>query len=528
VTGGARMRRSLVILALLGAVVAVPFLLRPQRPAAGHFDETLVIVTPHNEAIRHEFEQGFRSWYRARTGREVFLDWRVLGGGGDITRYLQGEFIGSFRSLWTGRMGRPWSAAVQSGFLDGRLPGGAPADVREAREAFLKSDAGCGLDLFFGGGTYEFERQALAGCIVDSGIRSEHPEWFVPGAIPAAQGGDVYRDPEGRWIGCVLSCYGILVNNDCLKRLGIGHPPESWAGLGDPRLAGQVALADPTRSGSVAEAFESIVQQQIRLDGSDVRGGWVNGLRLIQAMGANARYFTDTSQKVPIDVADGDCAAGLCIDFYGRQQEEAIRRRGDPGRLGFVSPAGGSAYSVDPIAMLRGAPHPRLAEAFIEYVLSMEGQKLWNFRVGAPGGPGEYALRRLPVRRDFYGHGEWDPLRSDPGVDPYREGADFTYRPEWTGRLFRELAFISRVMAEDAHPELVRAWSAIRVAREPARGRALAVLQDMSAVTYDRADGPVRRALESKDPSEEVRMARDLAASFRRQYGRAEAIAGGR
>jgi ABC-type Fe3+ transport system substrate-binding protein len=522
------MRRSVAIAALLAAVIAVPFLLRPGQPAGGRFDETVVIVTPHNEAIRHEFEQGFRNWYRVRTGREVFVDWRVLGGGGDITRYLQGGYVGSFRALWTGRMGRPWSAAVQSGFLNGRLPADAPAEVRDARTAFLGSDAGCGLDLFFGGGTYEFERQALAGCIVDSGIRSEHPDWFGPGAIPSTQGGDVYRDAGGRWIGCVLSCYGILYNNDCLRRLGLAHPPETWADLGDPRLAGQVALADPTRSGSVAEAFESIVQQQIRLAGSDVRVGWVNGLRLIQAMGANARYFADTSQKVPIDVANGDCAAGLCIDFYGRQQEEAIRRRGDPGRLGFVSPEGGSAYSVDPIAMLRGAPHPGIAEAFIEYVLSMDGQKLWSFRVGAPGGPGEYALRRLPVRRDFYLHAEWDRLRSDPGVDPYRAGAEFTYHPEWTGGVFRELAFISRAMAEDSHPELVRAWRAILAAREPARSRALAVMRDVSAADFDQADGPIRRALESKDPSDEVRMARDLASTFRRQYARAEAIAGGR
>jgi len=88
------------------------------------------------------------------------------------------------------------------------------------------------------------------------------------------------------------------------------------------------------------------------------------GLRLLQEIGANARYFTDASQKPPIDVADGDCAAGMCIDFYGNQQQEALRRRGDWGRVGFVSPPGGTAYSVDPVAILRGARNRAAAEAF--------------------------------------------------------------------------------------------------------------------------------------------------------------------
>ena len=36
-----------------------------------------------------------------------------------------------------------------------------------------------------------------------------------------------------------------------------------------------------------------------------VREGWIAGLRLMQLIGANSRYFTDTSQKPPIDVAAG-------------------------------------------------------------------------------------------------------------------------------------------------------------------------------------------------------------------------------
>jgi hypothetical protein len=38
--------------------------------------------------------------------------------------------------------------------------------------------------------------------------------------------------------------------------------------------------------------------------------------------------------------------------------------------------------------MFRGAPNPELATRFIEFVLSMEGQRLWAFKTGASDGLG--------------------------------------------------------------------------------------------------------------------------------------------
>ena len=517
------MKRFLIILCL-AATLAVPFLLRPRQQAPGGADDTVVIVTPHNEEIRHEFGIGFARWYRPRTGRTVAVDWRMPGGTSEITRFLGGQYAASFRNLWVGRLGRTWSAEVESGFQDGDLQAGAPATVREARAAFLGSDCGSGIDVFFGGDTYSFGREALAGRIVPSGVEGRHPDWFAPSAIPAAWGGEIFRDPAGRWQGSVVSAYGIIFYRDRLGGLGITRPPAAWADLADPRLRGEVALCDPTKSSSIATAFENVVQQRMAVDGS-VRDGWLDGLRLIQRIGANARYFTDSSQKPPIDVADGNCAAGMCIDFYGREQLEAVARRGNPERLGFVSPPGGTAYSVDPIALLRGARNAAAGAAFIEYVLSPEGQKLWNFRPGTPGGPRDYALRRLPVRRDFYSEAAWKPFRSDPEADPYAAGGNFVYHPEWTAGLFRELAFVIRVMCQDTHGELAAAWRAAIAAPEPARSRSLAVLQDLSLVDYDRCRTEITAALESRDPVRELALARELGDRFRAQYGLAERLA---
>jgi iron(III) transport system substrate-binding protein len=535
------LKRGIIILALV-ATVALPFILRPHRASAAQADDTLVLISPHNEAIRHEFTVGFQDWYQSKTGRTVFLDWRNVGGTSDITRYLTGEYVASFRNLWK-REGKAWSAEVQSAIQNGRLTAEAPAVAKEARAEFLASGASCGIDVFFGGGPYDFDGEARAGNLVDSGIRRLHPDWFTPEKLPQTFGGEEYIDPRDLWFGTVLSSYGILYNLDSLKRLGIDHPPGQWADLTDPRFVGQLGLCDPTKSGSIAAAFENEVQQMISnrfkvlaATGGDakagapaqIRAGWADAMRLIQLEGANARYFTDTSQKPPIDVADGNCAAGMCIDFYGREQQEAVRRRNPgPDRIAYVSPPGGAAYSVDPIALLRGAPHPGVAVAFIEFTLSLDGQKLWNFRTGTPGGPREFALRRLPVRRDFYSRADWAGYRSDPDVNPYSQQELLVHHDEWTASLFSQLIFIVRVMTEDTHPELVRAWRAIIAAPPPTGARALEVLQDVSAVDYDQAVGRITKATRSKNLVDEVSLARDLGATFRANYLRAERIAKG-
>jgi len=523
--------RGLLLVAIV-AVLAVPFAMR-QSSAIAQNDDVVVILSPHNEAIRHEIGRGFVRWYRERTGRSIRVDWRIVGGTADISRFLESAYSNAFEREWSVRGHRAWSGAVQTRFQSANADNDSDEAVRTARAAFLHSHVSSGVDLFFGGDTYQYSKEAAAGRLVDAGLLTLHPDWFTDGVIPREFGGEPFWDAQGRWYGVVVSGYGILSNRDALARQHIATAPKQWADLTDFAFAGAVGLADPTKSGSVCEAFENMIQQQInRRVGSvpveaAVRDGWLAGLRLIQVMGANARYFTDSSQKPPIDVASGDCAAGLCIDFYGRQQQEATSRRGDSNRLEFHVPAGGTAMSADPVGLLRGAPHRTAAVAFMEYVLSLDGQKIWGLRPGSPGGPEIYALRRIPIRRDFYQHSEWTRFRSDPDDNPYSEATRLVYQPEWTGDLFREIGVITRVMCQDTHAELVNAWRAIHEAPEPRRTSALAALQALDVVTYERAKTDIHRRLSSRDGVEQVRLASELGNYFRKQYAEAERIARG-
>jgi len=531
--------RILAVLVALAAIVALPFALRPKEDQLAKADDTLVIVTPHNEAIRFEFARAFARHYRAATGRSVRIDWRTPGGTSEIARYLASEYLAAFRLHWERDLHRTWGAEIEMGFQNARIaPDDSPADDTPdvaARRAFLASDAGCGIDLFFGGGSYDFSIQAEAGRLVASGVLDGKREWFGDAAIPQTLGGEPYWDPKGRWIGTCLSAFGICYNRDALQRLGIERPPAAWADLGTPAYFGQVAVADPTKSGSIAKAFELLIQQQMQeawqahaglgpeeRERRAVREGWAAGIRLIQRIAANARYFTDAASKIPIDVALGDAAAGMSIDFYGRTQSEAVRVADGSSRMEYLTPVGGSSVGVDPIGLLRGAPSPGVARAFMEFVMSIDGQKLWNFRPGTPGGPERFALRRLPIRKELYDP-SYREFVSDPEVRPYEEAAKFDYRAAWTAPLFRTVSFAVRVMCLDPHDELRSAWSALVEAGMPAE--ALAEFERIEGIEYDAAATTIRELLRSGDKLAEVRLARALGDGFRARYRRAERLA---
>jgi ABC-type Fe3+ transport system substrate-binding protein len=326
---------------------------------------------------------------------------------------------------------------------------------------------------------------------------------------------------------------------DALERLGISDTPEHWWDLEDPRLLGEVAVCDPTKSGSITQAFEMIIQQQIQLEvarlnsegvsGLDaeaqaVRSGWESGLRLIRRISGNARYFTDSSMKPSIDVSLGQAAVGMTIDFYGQFQVESVENRADRQRLGFIIPKGGTTISADPISLLRGSPNPKLAEAFIEFVMSMHGQKLWSFKANdqVEGAPHRFSLRRTAIRPDLY-TAENYPHMSDPGFQPYERASDFFYHAEWTSPLFSEIRFLIRVMCLDLHPELKSAWKALIENGFPTE--ATTVFDDISAVAYDTVMEKYAPIIGSGDPEAEVVLARELGAVFREQYRTVELLA---
>ncbi len=309
-------------------------------------------------------------------------------------------------------------------------------------------------------------------------------------------GADRLFDPEQYWIGTALSSFGIVFNRELMEDAGFKKDPTSFSDLTNPNLAGLVALADPRQSGSFTTTIDMVISsfvwkagavggwsdllaQKGGLDkaraaghGDEIDEAWRQAWRALREMTANARYFASASTKPPLDVSQGEAAAGLAIDFYGKSQAQAILKPGqrpEDGRVGYVDPLGESNYDADPVTILTGAPNFELAQEFVRFCLTKEAQALWQFlpgdatvpkRVdGKPMGPAKHALRRLPVRRDMY-----EPPYFEHFVDKVKpfERAPKTPPVGWRNAIAVMMPAFSVDVLEEQHA----AWEVLRRCRK--------------------------------------------------------------
>lgn len=414
------MNRPAVIVIGLCLVVlfGVPIFFRGDTVLVSSDSAKVIIITPHNEQIRHEFGLGFSIWHAANYGEPAQVVWSVPGGTSEIRRMLQSQY----------------KHAIETG----DTPGG---------------DA----DLVFGGGSYEHGvlKQTIEATYDGNAVTTtiSIPAKFDPAVLEEVYGeniiGDVtLYDPDGHWYGLALSGFGIVYNNEVLSELNIA-PPTSWEALCNPELLGRLALVNPAQSGSVTTAFEAILKNH----------GWERGWQILRRSAANARYFSASSLKPPADVSQGDAAMGVCIDFYGRYQSQAVRSSGGGDRVGYIDPPSATMIDPDPISMLRGAPNEAMALRFIEFCMTKEAQALWQFSVTDSAedglGPDMWELRRMPVRREMY---EQYLDRMIDRVNPFETARPAPF-PDRNMRAF--IAPIFSAMAMDHHDELISAWKAI-------------------------------------------------------------------
>jgi hypothetical protein len=274
---------KITILVLFLAVLGLPFLFRNDSVVPPASARQLIIITPHNEQIRHEFEYAFEAYHAEAFDEPVDVIWSVPGGTSEIRRMLQAQF----------------SSSVEAG----DEPGGE-------------------ADLVFGGGSYEHgalkrgvtvvvEGETISTSITQPGGLSEETLQQLYGENEV--GGGRLFDPQGYWYGSALSFFGIVYNRDVLTERGLAEP-QGWESMTNPAARGFVALVNPSQSGSVKTAFEAIL----------TRLGWTRGWQILRRAGANARYFSASSLRVPSDVSQGEAAMGVCIDFYGRYQSQAV------------------------------------------------------------------------------------------------------------------------------------------------------------------------------------------------------------
>jgi len=248
-------------------------------------------------------------------------------------------------------------------------------------------------DVFWGGEGTLFDALAKEGLLEN--VTVPQKMWDE---IPATIGKPVglpLKDPQKFWVGTVLEPYGLIYQPKLLQRLGVTI--KDWDDLLNPKLKGHIAQCTPDRSSSSHATYEVILAMH----------GWEKGWDWLKKLAANTGIFTARSRDVPSVVAKGEFAVGVAVPSY----------------MAFAEVLGGydvmyvyptNAYvTPEPMAVLKGAPHRKAGHAFIEFLLSEEGQKLLSelgvypitpkYKVqGPPGSNQEKAVQFTAGIRSFF------------------------------------------------------------------------------------------------------------------------------
>lgn len=353
--------------------------------------DRLVLISPHWEGIKNEFERGFKAQYLRETGRTVDLEWMDVGGTSETLRFLRSEFSNKPR--------------------------------------------GIGIDIFFGGGLDPYlalkKENLLEPYILPRRLLEK---------IPARLAGVPLYDPGYTWYGATLAGFGIVYNKVVLQLTKL-PVITTWEGLASPAAFGWVGSSDPRKSGSVHMAYEIILQAY----------GWEKGWRIITGLGANVRNFTNSAGQVPKDVAIGEVAYGLAIDFYAWAQ---VNEAGAD-KIGFVMPDNLTVINPDCIGILKGAPNRAVAQAFIRFVMSAAGQKLWLWTKGSADGPQQFQLNRFSVLPSLY---ELSPQSTAVKLNPFSWHSDFVFDDKLASARWAIVDDLIGAMVIDPKELLGQAW----------------------------------------------------------------------
>src|SRR4029079_9141752 len=182
------------------------------------------------------------------------------------------------------------------------------------------------------------------------------------------------NDPDGYFIGFAASGYGIMYNTRYLKANNLPAPRE-WDDLKKAIYYGHVVFSAPSRSGTSHLTVETILQGE----------GWDKGWATLLEIGGNFQQVSARCFGVPDAVNSGQYGVGIVIDVFGLSAKSS----GFP--VEFVYPTVTAIVPAN-VGIIANARNQKAAEAFVEFLLSEEGQQILL----------DPKIQRLPVRLDSY------------------------------------------------------------------------------------------------------------------------------
>jgi ABC-type Fe3+ transport system substrate-binding protein len=278
------------------------------------------------------------------------------------------------------------------------------------------------------------------------------------------------NDPDGFFTGFAASGYGIMFNTRYLRANNIPAPKE-WEDLKKPVYFGHVGISAPSRSGTTHLTVETVLQGE----------GWDKGWATLLEIGGNLAQVSDRSFGVPDAVNSGQYGVGIVIDFFGL----SAKASGFP--VEFVYP---SVTTIVPanVGIIAHAKNQKAAEAFVEFLLSDEGQQILL----------DPKIQRLPVRLATYD-------KAPAGYpNPFKDtsiGAKVSFKAELSEARYELLNSLYDRVVTFRLKELNAAWKAIHDAEQRLGANASAAAKGLLAQARKLATSVPITEKEASDPA---------------------------
>lgn len=213
----------------------------------------------------------------------------------------------------------------------------------------------------------------IADSVTMEGLKAEDRLMAYPEADTAAYEAGV-MDPEGYWFATKLITTGIMYNTNAPM------VPTSYTDLLSEEAKGKLAMPSPLTSGAATIHMAALTANP------DLGWDFYEGLA---DQGANPQGGNGGTYKA---IAGGEKLYGFVVDFL------PIRESVKGAPVAFVFPEEGVSAVSEPAAILSTAQNPDAAKAFIDFVISEQGQQLAADMGYLPAHPAVPAPEGFPAR----------------------------------------------------------------------------------------------------------------------------------
>jgi iron(III) transport system substrate-binding protein len=192
----------------------------------------------------------------------------------------------------------------------------------------------------------------------------------------AAYGKDFRSDPAGFWTAYVQITQPMMFSS---KYVPAAEGPKTWMDLLNPRWKGQIGFQNSAAGSQYTWWY--IVKDILPADYWD------------RLLAQQPRVFASSTQ-IMTEIQNGNLLIGGKVSDF---QYVKAKRDGSPVEI--VFPPEGTPSLIQGVSIIAGTKRPNAAKAFVDFVLSKDGQTLWNTLQGSASPRPDATVEGIPQNK---------------------------------------------------------------------------------------------------------------------------------